>query len=107
MYNVDSQETEPGHDRFEIIIVRNNGDAWYAHNQGDDEPPGSYLGFRHIDLKPYAGEEVQLILNLYQSSAQRPTSAAIDLVMIGEAEGGPSPTPRPLPLRLVIPLIRR
>ena len=58
-YRVDSQETAAGHDRFEIIVIK-NGQPSYLHVR-ETASPWTYLSF---DLSAFAGSDVTLILNV-------------------------------------------
>ena len=78
-YRVESEETEPGHDKFEVIVVDEQNRAHYVYVQ----ETSSEARFLFLDLAPFAGQQVRLILNLYQSSPQRPTTAWVDLVTLG------------------------
>jgi hypothetical protein len=87
-WRVDTAETDGNntncnsgfHDRFEIIIVANN-QPHYIHCQQTGQE--WFNGF--INLSPFAGQNVTLIFNLYETSPNRRTSVKIDQVMIGTA----------------------
>ncbi|MDQ7028577.1 MAG: hypothetical protein Q9O62_01735 [Ardenticatenia bacterium] len=79
-YGVESAETEPGHDKFEIIVVDQENRAHYLYVQ----ETSSLGGLLSLDLSAFAGQEVRLIFNLYQSSPQRPTTAWVDWVTVGQ-----------------------
>jgi hypothetical protein len=106
-YKVESEETDGGngscgnpeilHDKFEVIII-NGVQADYIHCQ--EGASGWQQGF--FDLSQHAGQKVTLIINLYQSSPNRPTSAQIDLVMIGK-----SPSLAPLDNHIFLPVVTR
>lgn len=106
-YKVESQETDGGngscgnpsvyHDKFEILIFKGSDPPNYILCQ----ETGSDWRYAFFDLSDYAGQQITLTFNLYQSSAARQTSALIDLVTIGE-----SPQLSP-PKLIYLPLIAR
>lgn len=89
-WRVDTEETDANngecnnpnnlHDKFEIIVIADN-QPHYLHCQ--ETAQEWYNGF--IDMSVFAGQNVTLIFNLYESSPNRRTSAKIDQVMLGEA----------------------
>jgi hypothetical protein len=79
-YTVASQETEAGHDKFEVIVVRDGHPADYLYIQ----ETGSGWRYRFLDLSAYTGESITLIFNLYQSSPFRPTSVTIDMITVSD-----------------------
>jgi hypothetical protein len=79
-YKMDSQETEAGHDKFEVIILRQGHPAHYLYQQ----PTASAWRYRFLDLSNYAGETVTLIFNLYQSSPFRPSSVTLDMITVSD-----------------------
>jgi hypothetical protein len=89
-WSVDTEETdgtnnscntpEDLHDKFEIIVIANN-QAHYLHCQ--ESAQGWYNAF--TPLSQFAGQNITLIFNMYESSPNRRTSVKIDQVMIGEA----------------------
>ncbi len=87
-WRVDTAETDGNntncnsglHDRFEIIIVANN-QPHYIHCQQTGQE--WFNGF--INLSPFAGQNVTVIFNLYETSPNRRTSVKLDQVMIGTA----------------------
>jgi hypothetical protein len=93
-YKVESQEQQSGHDRFEVILAIEGKDPERIYLR----ELSSNWRYRHLDLSKYAGERATLIFTLYQSSAQRPTSALIDRVIVSGT--------RPVGL-LYLPLINR
>lgn len=83
-YKVDSQETTTGHDHFEVLVVRSNNQADSLYLQPNtSQSPASDWRYLSRSLANYAGSDVTLIFNLYESSPYRRTSAWIDLVTIG------------------------
>ncbi len=98
-YGVESEEVEPGHDKFEVIVVDQENRAHYLYVQ-ETGSPGRLLS---LDLSAFAGQEVRLILNLYQSSPQRPTTAWVDLVAVGQR----APDWPPPASELFLPLVTR
>jgi hypothetical protein len=79
-YKMDSQEVEAGHDKFEVVILRQGQPADYLYQQ----ETASAWRYRFLDLSNYAGETVMLVLNLYQSSPFRPSSVTIDMVTVSD-----------------------
>lgn len=98
-YRVESQETEPGHDKFEVIVVDEQNRAHYLYVQ----ETGSEDRLLFLDLAAFAGQQVRLILNLYQSSPQRPTTAWVDWVTVASAE----PPNLPPVFEAFLPLVSR
>lgn len=79
-YKMDSQETEAGHDKFEVILIRQGQPPDYLYIQEMASP----WRYRFLDLSNYAGETVMLVFNLYQSSPFRPSSATIDMIIVSD-----------------------
>ena len=111
-YQVNSTETDGGngscadrdnilHDRFEIIIAKDGEPANYILCQ-DTASEWRYDSF---DLSDYAGEEIRLILNIYETSANNRSNALIDQVVIGESPllAQPEFTPTPIPTKTATP----
>ena len=97
-YQVESQESEPGHDKFEVILAQEGKPANYVLVQETSRP----WQYTFLDLGAYAGQEITLLFNVYQSSPQRPTTARLDLVTVADA--GPPPV---FPNSLFLPLVQR
>ncbi len=98
-YRVESGESQPGHDKFEVILAGDGQAPTYLYTQ----EIGSDWRYRFIDLQAFAGQEASLIFNVYQSSPQRPTSALLDVVTLSD-------TAREMPLGfalLYLPLLER
>jgi len=103
LYKVESAETDGGngscddskklHDKFEIIIEK-NGQLQPIHCQ----EVASEWQYAFLDLSAYAGEEITLTFNLYESSPNRRSSALIDLITIGESPRLTEPQLTYLPL---------
>lgn len=110
VYQVVTLESEAGHDWLEVLLI--DGTTRY-----EPMPPRTVWqttpGWQLFvyDLSPWRGRTVQLILNVWQDSSQRPTVAFIDQVSVGTPPGPtPSPTPSPTPTpryRLWIPKVDR
>ncbi|MDQ4078552.1 MAG: hypothetical protein M3220_20215 [Chloroflexota bacterium] len=104
LYKVESEETDGGngacsnpaalHDKFEIIIARDGYPADYIYCQ---EIGGNWR-YRFLDLSKYAGQQVTLIFNVYESSPNRRTRVLLDLVNIGESPTLTRPQPHYLPV---------
>jgi len=106
LYQVATLESEPGHDWLEVLLI--DGTTRY-----EPMPPRTVWqttqGWQLFvyDLSPWRGRTVQLILNVWQDSSQRPTVAFIDQVSVGTPPTStPSPTPKP-PYRLWVPMVMR
>ena len=102
IYKVESAETVIGgscedstihHDKFEIIIEKND-ELKQIHCQ----EVGSEWQYGFFDLSAYAGEEITLTFNVYESSPNRRTSVLIDLITIGESPHLTEPKSTYLPL---------
>jgi hypothetical protein len=81
-YRVNSQETTAGHDKFEVIVIHRVGTQDVADYLLTQETSANWGFFTH-SLSAYAGQSVTLIFNVYQSSANNPTSAYLDQVAVG------------------------
>ncbi len=102
-WRVDTAETDANngdcntpnnlHDKFEIIIIANN-QPHYIHCQ--EAGQGWFNGF--INMSSFAGQNVTLIFNVYESSPNRRTSVKLDQVMLGEAAVVPEIQLQYLPL---------
>lgn len=77
-FRVESQEVGDEHDKFEVILAP------------EDQPPAYLLTrqrssdwqYRFFDLSAWAGQRATLILNVYETSPHRRTSALVDQVTI-------------------------
>jgi hypothetical protein len=98
-YRVDSQETEAGHDWFEVIIAKEGQPANFVLRQDTSQN----WRYHFVDLWQYAGGEITLNFNVYQSSAARPTSAVVDLITISDA----GPISQSLPHQIYLPTVQR
>ncbi|MCL4835599.1 MAG: hypothetical protein KJZ86_24380 [Caldilineaceae bacterium] len=87
-YQVESQESGPEHDKFEVIVVAEGRSPDYLLVQHTS----SFWRYRFFDLSAYAGQRVTLILNVYETSPHRRTSALVDQVVIGDV-AAPNFTP--------------
>ena len=83
-YRVESQEGDEGQDKFELILVRENHPPVYLLVQQSS----SEWQYRFFDLSAYAGQQATLILNVYESSPYRRTSALVDQVVISDVTAG-------------------
>jgi len=100
-YNVESAETDGGngscsnsallHDKFEVIIAKEGQPANYVHCQ----EVSSEWKWGFFDLSAYAGDQITLIFNVYESSAINHTSVLLDLITIGESPVLAAPTATP------------
>ena len=83
-YRVESAETETDRDKFEVIAVEDGQPANYMLVQRQS----SGWQYRHVDMAQYAGKEINLIFNLYETSPNRRTSAWLDLVTLSDTPAG-------------------
>ena len=101
-YRVETSEPATGTDSFEVIAVEDGQAANYLLVQRQ----GSGWQYRSFDMGQYAGKEITLILNVYETSPNRRTSALVDLVTLSDVPGqnlqssGPAARPRPAEVRL-------
>lgn len=77
-YQVVSQESVAGRDSFEILIAPPGEAPVYLLVRG----LSAAWQYAFFDLGPWAGREVDLILNVYQSSPLHPTTARVDNVTL-------------------------
>lgn len=79
-YRVESQESSTDHDKFEVIVA--------AEGRLPDYPivqqTSSGWQYRFFDLSAYAGQSVTLILNVYETSPHRRTSALVDQIVLSD-----------------------
>ncbi|MGB0387825.1 MAG: hypothetical protein ACPGWR_23650 [Ardenticatenaceae bacterium] len=104
LYKVESEETDGGngscadranilHDRFEIIIDKEGDPANYILCQDT----ASQWRYDSFDLSAYAGQQINLIINVYETSPNLRTNALIDQIVIGESPQLPQPEPTATP----------
>ncbi|MGB0385615.1 MAG: hypothetical protein ACPGWR_12410 [Ardenticatenaceae bacterium] len=103
IYQVESAETGDGkgacqdsdilHDKFEIIVEQ-DGQQQHIHCQ----ETSSDWQYGFFDLSAYAGQQITLIFNVYETSPNRRTSALIDLVTIGQSPQLNEPTLTYMPI---------
>ena len=79
-YRVESQESSADHDKFEAIVVAENQPPVYLIVQ----PTSSDWQYRFFDLSAYAGQSATLILNVYETSPNRRTSALVDQIVLSD-----------------------
>jgi hypothetical protein len=79
-YRFESQESEAGHDRFEVILTVEVEAPRYLYIQ----EIGMDWRYRFFNVSDLAGRPATLIFNVYQSSPQRPSSALIDVVTLSD-----------------------
>ena len=96
-YKVETTEPVTGTDKFEVIAAEDGQAANYMLVQRT----GSGWQYRSFDMSQYAGKEINLIFNVYESSPNRRTSALVDVVTLSDVpaqnlqSSGPSARPRP------------
>ncbi len=96
-YKVETTEPVTGTDKFEVIVVEDGQPANYMLAQKQS----SGWQYRSFDMGQYAGKEVNLIFNVYESSPNRRTQALIDVVTLSDVpaqslqSSGPAARPRP------------
>ncbi|HEX8681554.1 MAG TPA: hypothetical protein VF707_04520 [Ardenticatenaceae bacterium] len=85
-YKIDTAETAPRatSDRLEVIVYYTEGGQTKARYLYNEQRAVPWIYYFH-NLSEWAGQQVTIVFNLYQSSPNRPTSAWIDEVMIGES----------------------
>ena len=96
-YRVVSDEPDSDKDSFEVIAVEDGQPANYLLTQRQSS---GWL-YRSFNMTQYAGKEITLIFNVYETSPNRRTSALIDLVTLSDVpaqttqSSGATPRPRP------------
>ena len=96
-YKVETTEPATGTDSFEVIVVEDGQPASYMLVQRQS----SGWQYRSFDLGQYAGKEINLIFNVYETSPNRRTTALIDVVTLSDVpaqnlqSSGPAAGPRP------------
>ena len=96
-YRVVSDEPSSGNDSFEVIAVQEGQAANYMLVQRYS----SNWQYRSFNMSQYAGREITLIFNVYETSPNRRTSALIDLVTLSDVpvqttqSSGATARPRP------------
>jgi hypothetical protein len=96
-YKVDTAEPAAGADSFEVIAVEDGQPANYMLVQRQS----SGWQYRSFDMAQYAGKEINLIFNVYETSPNRRTTALVDVVTLsnvpapGPTSSAPSARPRP------------
>ena len=96
-YKVETAEPSTGTDSFEVIAVEDGQPANYLLVQR----LGSGWQYRSFDMSQYAGKEINLIFNVYETSPNRRTTALVDVVTLSNVpaqsltSSGPSSRPRP------------
>ncbi len=79
-YRMESSESDLEHDTFEVIVVEDGHPAHYLliqHRSSDWQ-------YRSLDMSRYAGKEITLIFNVYETSPHRRTSVLIDVVTLSD-----------------------
>jgi hypothetical protein len=111
LYRLFSQESEQGHDWFEILLI----DGVTRHDllapRVAWQTTADWQLFTY-DLSPWRGRTVQLIFNVWQDAPERFTQAYVDEVAVGSPNPAsptptPTPSPTPLPRRRWIPMVVR
>ncbi len=105
-YRIDTAETAPGpggqpNDWLEVLAY--TGSGWSVRHELSIRELWQPTGwtYRSFDMDEFAGRDVLLVFNLYQSSADRSTRAWLDEVVLGSPD-------RFVPSRwLYVPLIAR
>ena len=98
---VDTAEPDTGNDSFEVIAVEDGQPANYMLVQRQS----SGWQYRSFDMARYAGKEINLIFNVYETSPNRRTTALVDVVTLSNVpaqsltSSGPSARPRPAEAR--------
>ena len=96
-YKMETAEPATGTDSFEVIAVEDGQPANYMLVQRQS----SGWQYRSFNMGQYAGKEITLILNVYETSPNRRTSAIVDLITLSDVpaqnlqSSGPGARPRP------------
>ncbi|MFZ1757386.1 MAG: carboxypeptidase-like regulatory domain-containing protein [Caldilineaceae bacterium] len=85
-YRVEGQESSTDHDKFEVIVAAENRSPEYLLTQHT----GSDWRYRFFDLSAFAGQRATLILNVYETSPNRRTSALVDQVVLSDVTYTPA-----------------
>ena len=102
-YRLESAESDSGSDSFEVIALEDGQPANYLLIQRQS----SGWQYRSFDMGQYAGKEITLIFNVYETSPNRRTSALIDLVTLSDVPAqstGSGAAARPRPAEVTAPL---
>ena len=104
-YRMESDEPTTGADSFEVIAVEDGQPANYMLVQQQS----SGWQYRSLNMSQYAGKEITLIFNVYETSPNRRTGVLIDLVTLSHVPaqttgsgGGAAASPRPADLHAPI-----
>ena len=84
-YRVESGESGGDHDKFEVIVAAEGRSPDYLivqHTSSDWQ-------YRFFDLSAYAGQNATLILNVYETSPHRRTSALVDGIALSDVSRTP------------------
>lgn len=103
-YRVESGESGPGHDKFEVIAVEDSQPAVYLLTQHSS----SNWKYHSLDMSRFAGREITLIFNVYETSPNRRTKVLLDVVTLshvplGGGNGQPIATLTPTPMPTLTP----
>ena len=79
-YRVESEESDSAHDSFEVIAVEDGQPANYLVIQRQS----SGWQYRSLDMSQFAGKEITLIFNVYETSPHRRTSAFLDVITLSD-----------------------
>ena len=96
-YSVETDEPTGGGDGFEVIAIEDGQTPSYMLVQRT----GSGWQYRSFNMIRYAGKEINLVFNVYETSPNRRTSALIDLVTLSDVpsqssqNSGAAARPRP------------
>ena len=96
-YRMETEEPDTGTDSFEFIAVDDSQAANYMLVQRQS----SGWQYRSLNMSQYAGKEITLIFNVYESSPNRRTGVLIDLVTLSDvpaqttSSSGAGASPRP------------
>ena len=96
-YRVETDEPTGGGDGFEVIAIEDGQTPNYMLVQRT----GSSWQYRSFNMIQYAGKEITLVFNVYETSPNRRTTALIDLVTLSDVpsqssqNSGAAARPRP------------
>ena len=105
-YKLVTEETALGpdgkpNDWFEVLVF--TGPEWTQRHELSVREMWQNTNWthRHFSMDPFAGQEVLLVFNLWQSSAERPTRVYLDEVAVGSA------MPFTVEARIYLPLMMK
>ncbi|MHB0875362.1 MAG: hypothetical protein ACYC5O_04880 [Anaerolineae bacterium] len=85
-YRIANEETDGAKGWLEVIVIDTSTSPAVATYVVPTQTLYTSCGWtwKQIDLTPWRGKQVQIVFNVYQSSAERPTLAWVDNVSVGD-----------------------